>query len=213
MYVRAAEEHGVAVTEAQLGSAELDDAWAQLGHATRPGPQQRIESMRQRSPRCAVRSRTGPVPRRRCRLHRRSARPDHDPRRGPRGSRRPVHDLRRHACRLSSGSGTFRRAVVDRLEPRLATPGDHPCARRQRPLSKVSLTSARIGVRKPHPKIFEAAMRARRHRACNETIYVGDSYKHDVLGARNVGMDAILIDRDASYRWPATRCHRHPHAR
>ena len=29
-----------------------------------------------------------------------------------------------------------------------------------------------------------------------ETIYVGDSYKHDVAGARGVEMDAILIDRD-----------------
>ena len=60
------------------------------------------------------------------------------------------------------------------------------------------ITSARVGVRKPHPGIFEAALRLA-GTPVDATIYVGDSVKHDVQGARGVGMGSILIDRESRY--------------
>jgi putative hydrolase of the HAD superfamily len=60
------------------------------------------------------------------------------------------------------------------------------------------VTSARAGVRKPHPAIFEAALRLAAT-PVDETIYVGDSYQHDIVGARGVGMASILIDRESRY--------------
>lgn len=55
--------------------------------------------------------------------------------------------------------------------------------------------SAFAGCNKPHPDIFHQAlarMAVRRDRA----LYVGDSYAHDVVGARNAGVDVALLDRD-----------------
>lgn len=55
--------------------------------------------------------------------------------------------------------------------------------------------SAYAGCNKPHPGIFHQAlarMAVRRERA----LYVGDSYPHDVVGARNAGVDVALLDRD-----------------
>jgi putative hydrolase of the HAD superfamily len=59
------------------------------------------------------------------------------------------------------------------------------------------VTSARVGVRKPHPEIFEAALRLAGG-APDETLMVGDSLRDDVDGARRVGMRAVLIDRDGT---------------
>lgn len=56
------------------------------------------------------------------------------------------------------------------------------------------LTSARVGVRKPHPEIFRAALRLT-GTAPGETLMVGDSLRDDVEGARGVGMQGALIDR------------------
>lgn len=56
------------------------------------------------------------------------------------------------------------------------------------------VTSGEIGVDKPHPPIFLAALeRAGVNTA--EAIHVGDQYKVDVIGARGVGIAPILIDR------------------
>ncbi len=60
-----------------------------------------------------------------------------------------------------------------------------------------TLTSARVGYRKPHPKIFEAAIAVARGEATS-MLYVGDNPTHDVLGARAAGMRAVLIDRRGS---------------
>jgi len=51
---------------------------------------------------------------------------------------------------------------------------------------------------KPHPKIFEEALRRAGTKPA-ETIHVGDSYEADVVGARNAGITPILIDREKSY--------------
>jgi putative hydrolase of the HAD superfamily len=59
--------------------------------------------------------------------------------------------------------------------------------------------SARIGFEKPHPRIFEWALQ----RADVEpaaVIHVGDHVDADVLGARSVGIEGVLIDRAGRYR-------------
>lgn len=54
--------------------------------------------------------------------------------------------------------------------------------------------SARVGFQKPNPGIFNHALQAMRI-APEHALHVGDSYKADVLGARRLGMPAVLIDR------------------
>jgi len=56
------------------------------------------------------------------------------------------------------------------------------------------VTSGEIGVDKPHPPIFLAALEQAKVNAA-EAIHVGDQYKVDVIGARGVGIAPILIDR------------------
>ena len=56
------------------------------------------------------------------------------------------------------------------------------------------VTSASVGVRKPDPGIFEAALSAAGCGA-SEAIHVGDSAEEDVAGARAVGIRALLLDR------------------
>jgi HAD superfamily hydrolase (TIGR01509 family) len=56
-----------------------------------------------------------------------------------------------------------------------------------------------VGVEKPRAEIFEAALAAMNARA-NESLYVGDVYSVDYLGARNAGMQAVLFDVAGAYR-------------
>ncbi len=60
------------------------------------------------------------------------------------------------------------------------------------------IVSGILGIEKPDPRIFHAAVAAA-GRALNEMVYIGDSVHHDVQGARDAGMDAILIDRARRY--------------
>ena len=55
------------------------------------------------------------------------------------------------------------------------------------PLFDVIIDSTVFGIAKPDPKIFEAAL-SELAVAPAEAIYVGDSYKADMVGAKNVGM-------------------------
>ena len=57
------------------------------------------------------------------------------------------------------------------------------------------IVSGILGIEKPDPRIFHAAVQAA-GAPISEIVYVGDSVYHDVQGARDAGMDAILIDRD-----------------
>jgi len=54
--------------------------------------------------------------------------------------------------------------------------------------------SARVGYQKPHPAIFEHALDLLEARP-DEAIHVGDDPEADVLGARRVGIEPVLIDR------------------
>jgi HAD superfamily hydrolase (TIGR01549 family) len=56
-----------------------------------------------------------------------------------------------------------------------------------------------VGQEKPHPAIFEAALREMKAEAA-ESLYVGDMYSVDYVGARSVGMEAILFDVAGAYR-------------
>jgi putative hydrolase of the HAD superfamily len=56
------------------------------------------------------------------------------------------------------------------------------------------IVSGILGVEKPDPRIFHAAIDAA-GKPVAELVYVGDSVFHDVEGAQAAGMDAILIDR------------------
>ena len=53
-------------------------------------------------------------------------------------------------------------------------------------------TSEEVGVGKPNPKIFRVAFEKAGVKG-EKSIYVGNSPKHDVLGARRVGMKVILV--------------------
>jgi putative hydrolase of the HAD superfamily len=56
----------------------------------------------------------------------------------------------------------------------------------------VVIDSALVGVEKPDPRIFHAALDALGISA-EETLYVGDLYEIDVLGARAAGLEAVLL--------------------
>ncbi len=56
----------------------------------------------------------------------------------------------------------------------------------------VVIDSALIGVEKPDPRIFHAALEALGV-APEEALYVGDLYDIDVVGARAAGLDAVLL--------------------
>jgi putative hydrolase of the HAD superfamily len=61
------------------------------------------------------------------------------------------------------------------------------------PLAQV-LTSARLGVEKPHPDSYAAAIAAAGC-ASHEILFVGDSYEADVAGPERAGMQALLVRR------------------
>ena len=61
-------------------------------------------------------------------------------------------------------------------------------------LFAVAVSSADHGYMKPHPSIFEAALTAIDARP-EESVMVGDSYAHDIEGARGAGMRAVLVAR------------------
>jgi putative hydrolase of the HAD superfamily len=56
----------------------------------------------------------------------------------------------------------------------------------------VVIDSALVGVEKPDPRIFHAALDALGV-APGEALYVGDLYEVDVVGARAAGMEAVLL--------------------
>ncbi len=61
-----------------------------------------------------------------------------------------------------------------------------------------AIGSRAFGRTKPHPGIFERALELLAVTAA-ETAMVGDSYEDDIEGARALGMQAFLLDRDGRY--------------
>jgi len=65
-------------------------------------------------------------------------------------------------------------------------------------LLQVVVTSQHVGVNKPKPGIFLEALRQAGVEA-SESMYVGDQYQVDVVGANQAGMKGVLLDRSGYY--------------
>ena len=59
--------------------------------------------------------------------------------------------------------------------------------------------SGLVGYEKPHPEIFRQALKSM-NAAPEESLYVGDVYSVDYLGATGAGMQAVLMDIPGAYR-------------
>jgi HAD superfamily hydrolase (TIGR01549 family) len=59
-----------------------------------------------------------------------------------------------------------------------------------------AVSSSDHGFMKPHPRIFESALALLGVPAA-AAVMVGDSYPHDIVGARRAGMRGILVHRSA----------------
>jgi HAD superfamily hydrolase (TIGR01662 family) len=77
------------------------------------------------------------------------------------------------------------------------------------PYLNAIFTSAASGWRKPHPRMFEEAMRALDCSSAQRILMVGDRLKADIAGAKKLGMQAAWITRrvpDADQRLAASEC-------
>ena len=72
-----------------------------------------------------------------------------------------------------------------------------------RSLFEFSLAAGEVQSYKPHPGIFEAALK-RVETTPETTMYVGDNYFADVVGARRAGLRPVLYDPSGIY--PDTDC-------
>ena len=72
------------------------------------------------------------------------------------------------------------------------------CYVSQRPVDTTTWPSGLVGVEKPHPEIFRQALQ-KMNAAPEESLYVGDMYSVDYLGATGAGMQAILMDVPGAY--------------
>ena len=68
-----------------------------------------------------------------------------------------------------------------------------------RQILQVVVTSQDTGYYKPQPEIFEQAARQAGVKA-QESMYVGDQYQIDVLGANRAGMQGVLLDRNGYFK-------------
>lgn len=66
-------------------------------------------------------------------------------------------------------------------------------------LIAAALSSSEHGYLKPHPSIFESALKLLDVTA-SQSVMVGDSLAHDIEGARRVGMRGILVQRSSGDR-------------
>ena len=62
-----------------------------------------------------------------------------------------------------------------------------------------SITSQEVGAEKPDPLIFERALE-RAGAQPENAVHVGDQITSDVAGALNVGINAVLLDRDGNHK-------------
>ncbi len=73
-----------------------------------------------------------------------------------------------------------------------------------RPYLEFVVDSEIVGFEKPDPRIFHEGLR-RLALPAAEALYVGDLYPVDVVGARGVGMDAVLLDPSGTLDYPVPR--------
>ena len=67
---------------------------------------------------------------------------------------------------------------------------------------KGGISASRFGVAKPHASIFQAGADLAGV-AVHEVLHVGDDAHHDVIGARDAGMQAVWVNR-AEHLWTDT---------
>ena len=65
------------------------------------------------------------------------------------------------------------------------------------PYVDFTVTSLEVGAEKPHPPIFLAAL-ARAGVEPMAAVHVGDQIESDVEGARSIGINPVLLDRDGT---------------
>lgn len=63
---------------------------------------------------------------------------------------------------------------------------------------QVVIDSHDVGVEKPDPRIFQFALAKTKARP-EQTVYVGDIYSIDVIGAERAGLQPVLLDGVGSY--------------
>ncbi len=99
------------------------------------------------------------------------------------GALEVLEDLRRHVIigLISNGQGAFQREKLDRLG--LASYFPTP------------VISEEVGVAKPDPGIFRAAL-AQEGVEAEEALYVGNVWEVDVLGAAAAGMRAVWVSKE-----------------
>lgn len=69
-------------------------------------------------------------------------------------------------------------------------------------LIAAAISSSEHGYMKPHPSIFEAALRLLEVEP-HEAVMVGDSFAQDIQGARALGMAGVLVSRSGRSGQPA----------
>src|SRR5690554_2917084 len=60
------------------------------------------------------------------------------------------------------------------------------------------LCSEEVGQSKPHPLVFQGALKRTNARA-DQSIMIGDDFKADVIGAENAGIRGVLFDPEKKY--------------
>ena len=98
----------------------------------------------------------------------------------------------------------YRLGIVSNWEPRLPQLCEsHGIL----PYFEFVVSSEAEGYVKPHPRLFERALELAAV-GPEAVVHVGDSYPEDVEGARGVGIQAVLVDRQGHGRvpyWPTIR--------
>jgi len=67
------------------------------------------------------------------------------------------------------------------------------------PYFDIIVASGTVGYEKPDPEIFKIASKLSNTRP-ERMIHIGDLYEYDYVGAESAGMQALLIDRNGSYK-------------
>lgn len=83
---------------------------------------------------------------------------------------------------ITNGPSGHQREKYDALQLGRWIPADH------------FLASGDVGINKPDPEIFHIAVR-QWQLVPEETFFIGDSYSHDVTGAKNAGWHTVWLDR------------------
>lgn len=106
------------------------------------------------------------------------------------GALEALKDLERHGMRIAIISNTMVAGVVARS---LASAGLCQVGDGKGVCVDVILDSSQLGISKPDPRIFQAALEAMGTTPA-ETIHVGDSLSADVRGALGVGIRPVHYD-------------------